>query len=179
MSGMLSPLLKTSFLPVLVSVVAVGLTGCAGTGGGGSAVWQEGTAGSMGTPLPARSESEVPGGFAGPTVSRSNFEPIYFSLDSFNVPGSEQPKLTSAVTTLKNSQDRLIIAGFTDERGTEEYNRALGARRAQTVRDYLTTEGIASNRLDAVSFGEELPASTGDGESAWAKNRRVELGLVR
>lgn len=177
---MLLPLPKNLRLPLLLTLAALSLTGCAGTGGGGgSAVWQEGEGGSLGTPLPSRSESGVPGGFAGPTVSRSDFEPIYFSYDSYSLPGSEQAKLTSAITTLKNSQDRLIIAGFTDERGTEEYNRALGARRSQTVRDYLSAEGIAPSRLDAVSFGEELPATTGGGESAWAKNRRVELGLVR
>jgi peptidoglycan-associated lipoprotein len=73
----------------------------------------------------------------------------------------------------------IIIAGFTDERGTEEYNRGLGERRAQAVRDALIGMGVNGARLQTVSFGEDMPADPGSGEEAWAKNRRAEFGVVR
>jgi peptidoglycan-associated lipoprotein len=73
----------------------------------------------------------------------------------------------------------LIIAGFTDERGTEEYNRGLGERRALAVREALISQGISGGRIQTVSFGEEMPANPGSGEAAWAANRRAEFGVVR
>ncbi len=174
---------------LLLSACCVIFGACTTPGGSGGYVWKEGESTlivdadeptGIGSPLPSRTQAAVPGGYSGPSVSDSEFEPIYFNYDSFAIPQSEISKLTSAVTQLKNSDDRLIVAGFTDDRGTEEYNRALGSKRAQSVRDYLVSSGgISSGRIDTVSFGEDLPAVTGSGESVWAKNRRAELGLVR
>ena len=67
------------------------------------------------------------------------------------------------------------LEGHTDERGTREYNMALGERRANAVRDYMVANGIASYRIESVSYGEERPVAYGSGESNWAQNRRVEL----
>jgi peptidoglycan-associated lipoprotein len=69
------------------------------------------------------------------------------------------------------------VQGNCDERGTEEYNLALGKRRAEAAKQYLVDLGIPAQRLSTVSFGEENPASPGQGESAWAKNRRVDFIL--
>ena len=73
----------------------------------------------------------------------------------------------------------IIIAGFTDERGTPEYNRGLGERRAQAVREAVMHAGGNAQHLQTVSFGAELPADSGSSESAYAKNRRAEFGVVR
>ena len=79
---------------------------------------------------------------------------------------------------MKSSSSEIIIAGFTDERGTAEYNRGLGDRRAGAVRESLIAEGAEANRIQTVSFGSEMPANDGHSESAWAKNRRAEVGVV-
>ena len=68
---------------------------------------------------------------------------------------------------------RLRVAGHADERGTREYNLALGERRATVVRSYLAASGVAGERLDTVSYGKERPAVVGSNEAAWAKNRRA------
>jgi peptidoglycan-associated lipoprotein len=80
---------------------------------------------------------------------------------------------------MRSNPNTVILAGFADERGTEEYNRGLGERRAQSVRTYLISLGISPARLQTVSFGEELPADPGHNESAWARNRRVKIGVLR
>ncbi len=73
----------------------------------------------------------------------------------------------------------IIIAGFTDERGTAEYNRGLGERRAGAVRESLISQGVDGNRIQTVSFGLEMPADPGHEEAAWAKNRRTEIGVTK
>ena len=80
---------------------------------------------------------------------------------------------------MKEGSAQIIIAGFTDERGTEEYNRGLGDRRAGAVRESLISQGIDGSRIQTVSFGLEMPADSGHTEAAWAKNRRAETGVVR
>ena len=80
---------------------------------------------------------------------------------------------------MKSMSQTVIIAGFTDERGTEEYNRGLGEKRAQSVRDALISKGVSGGRIQTVSFGEEMPADSGNNESAWAMNRRAEFGVVK
>jgi len=80
---------------------------------------------------------------------------------------------------MKGASNTLIIAGFTDERGTPDYNRGLGERRAQAVREALIRAGVDAEKIQTVSFGAEMPAATGGGESAWGKNRRAEFGVVR
>jgi peptidoglycan-associated lipoprotein len=79
---------------------------------------------------------------------------------------------------MKSGRNNVILAGFTDERGTPEYNRGLGERRAQAARSYLLSLGVPPARIQTVSFGQEMPVDPGHSESAWAKNRRVETGVV-
>ncbi len=129
-----------------------------------------------GTPLPDRIDGSS---FLGGNVDRSQFPPIYFAYDSYSISGSEAGKLQNVAQTLMSGGNDVIIAGFTDERGTEEYNRSLGERRAQAVRQNLIGLGVPPSKLQTVSFGEELPANPGSGESAWAQNRRAEFGVLR
>ena len=82
-------------------------------------------------------------------------------------------------SALKGSSDSVIVAGFTDERGTAEYNRGLGERRAQAVRQALMGQGLPNGRIQTVSFGSEMPVAAGSGEAAWAKNRRAEFGVAK
>lgn len=129
-----------------------------------------------GTPLPERQEGVS---FTGSNVDKSQFQPIYFGFDSSDVSSAESGKLESVAQFLKSSRRSVIVAGFTDERGTEEYNRGLGERRAQAVRNWLISNGANAASIQTVSFGEEMPANSGSGEAAWAQNRRAEIGVVK
>jgi peptidoglycan-associated lipoprotein len=129
-----------------------------------------------GTPLPARQEGVS---FFGNNVVKGQFAPIYFGYDSATIADSESLKLQRIASAMKSERKNVILAGFTDERGTEEYNRALGERRAETVRNSLISLGVSPASLQTVSFGLEMPADPGHDEAAWAKNRRVETGVVR
>ena len=73
----------------------------------------------------------------------------------------------------------MIVAGFTDERGTADYNRALGEKRAGAVREALIADGVDPASVQTVSFGAEMPVDPASNESAWAKNRRGEFGITR
>ena len=129
-----------------------------------------------GTPLSQRQEGVS---FFGNNVNRSQFQPVYFAFDSFEIQPSETEKLRQIASFMKGASNNIILAGFTDERGTEEYNRGLGERRAQAARNYLISLGVSGSRIQTVSFGLEMPADPGHNEGAWAKNRRVETGVVR
>ena len=129
-----------------------------------------------GTPLPDRLEGA---NFFGSNVTRGQFSPVYFGYDSISISDSESGKVQEVASAMKSMSQTLIIAGFTDERGTEEYNRGLGEKRAQAVRDALIAKGVSGGRIQTVSFGEEMPADPGNSEAAWAKNRRAEFGVVK
>jgi peptidoglycan-associated lipoprotein len=130
------------------------------------------------TPLGERFEGDA--NFFSNTVAKGQFSPVYFGYDSYAVSPAESSKVQQVVTALKDStSSRLIIAGFTDERGTQEYNRGLGERRAQAVRQSLIDAGINSDRIQTVSFGSEMPADPASNEQAWALNRRAEFGIVK
>jgi peptidoglycan-associated lipoprotein len=104
---------------------------------------------------------------------------IYFDLDKSVVKSSEMPKVEAVAARLKAEGGKAVkVEGHCDERGTEEYNRALGERRALAVREALITLGIAADRVDTISFGEDKPAVPGHDEAAWAKNRRGEFILL-
>ena len=129
-----------------------------------------------GTPLPERQEGVS---FFGANVDRHQFQPIYFDFDSQAIRSSETGKIQQVADFMKGSSSQIIIAGFTDERGTAEYNRGLGDRRAGAVRERLISEGVDGGRIQTVSFGLEMPADSGHNEAAWARNRRAEVGVVR
>jgi len=104
---------------------------------------------------------------------------IYFDYDSTVVKASERGKLQKIADYLKeNSGKRLMLAGHADVRGTPEYNRGLGERRAQSVREYLVGLGVPAGSLFTISYGSERPAVEGSSEDAYSKNRRVAPGVI-
>jgi outer membrane protein OmpA-like peptidoglycan-associated protein len=108
-----------------------------------------------------------------------NAETIYFAFDSSTIPGQEQGKLTQVADWMKaNPGHSLFLAGHADKRGTPEYNRALGERRALSVREYLVGLGLPAGVLYTNSYGSDRPAVEGDTEEAYAKNRRVQVGII-
>ncbi|HEY5912096.1 MAG TPA: OmpA family protein [Verrucomicrobiae bacterium] len=104
---------------------------------------------------------------------------IYFAFDSSVVRPAEKSKAAKVADYLKgNASNALEVDGHCDERGTEEYNRALGERRALAVREELVRLGVDASRVVTKTFGKDMPADTGHNEAAWAKNRRGEFILL-
>jgi peptidoglycan-associated lipoprotein len=101
---------------------------------------------------------------------------VYFDFDKSDIKDEAKPVLDAHASYLASHPDvHVTLEGNTDERGTREYNMALGERRAKAVYQYLTLQGVAPSQLKIISYGEERPAALGHDESAWSKNRRVEL----
>ena len=104
---------------------------------------------------------------------------VYFDLDSYSVRPEAQPRLDAQAAWLaRYPQVTVRIEGNADERGTREYNLALGARRAEAVRTYLIQRGVPAGRIDTISFGKERPIAEGSSESAWAQNRNAHTAIV-
>jgi len=115
-----------------------------------------------------------------PRLSRSQVDEmminVYFGFDEYDLTEDTRRVLQSNADVLQNNRDfSVVIEGHCDERGTIEYNLALGEKRARAVRDYLVSLGLSPSRLRIVSFGEERPADRGRTESAWSQNRRAEF----
>ena len=105
-------------------------------------------------------------------------EHVYFDFDSATLSPVAQDVLRRKAEFLRdNPTVAVTVEGHCDERGTNEYNLALGERRAESVRSYMVDLGVASNRMTAISYGEERPVDTGHTEEAWAKNRRAQFGI--
>ncbi len=101
---------------------------------------------------------------------------VYFDFDSYSVKSEYQATLQAHANYLKANKDRKIrIEGNTDERGTTEYNLALGQRRSEAVRKSLTLLGVSDSQIEAVSFGKEKPKADGSNEAAWKENRRADI----
>jgi peptidoglycan-associated lipoprotein len=101
---------------------------------------------------------------------------VYFEYDSSQLTPAARDQLAQLAEWLRTRPDaRVRIEGHTDERGTDEYNLALGERRAHAIRDHLVRLGVNPASLSTISYGEERPAAPGSGEDAWAQNRRGEL----
>lgn len=167
-------------LVLLVAVMASsGMVGCKKKPKGGSGLAGGDFGGAMG-PLDGEG---VYGSLMNPDelqVVASQFQAVYFEYDSSQVAGSERSKLESVAEYLRgNPSVGLIVEGHCDERGSNEYNLALGERRAQAVRAYIIGLGIAADRIKTVSYGEEQPAAFGHDESAWRQNRRAQFSLFQ
>lgn len=101
---------------------------------------------------------------------------VYFAFDKSTVPSAAFGALKAHARHLKSNDDaRVRLAGHTDERGTREYNVALGERRAKAVQKYLRLQGVSSDQMETVSYGEEKPAREGTSDMDYAHNRRVEI----
>jgi peptidoglycan-associated lipoprotein len=104
---------------------------------------------------------------------------VYFDLDSYEVRSDAYPRLDAQVAWLQRyPQVTVRIEGNADERGTREYNLALGARRAESVRTYLVSRGVSAARIDTISYGKERPIAAGSNEEAWARNRNAHTAIV-
>ena len=120
-----------------------------------------------------------PDSFIGKTETRLESSVIYFDFDSYSVKPSELPKIVTVAEKMTEIDGSLMrVEGHCDERGTEEYNRALGERRALSIRDVLVQQGISPTRITTESWGEDRPATEGETESAFAENRRGEFVLL-
>ena len=104
---------------------------------------------------------------------------VYFGFDEYTVQSKYQKMLSAHASYLKaNPNQKIIIQGNTDDRGTAEYNLALGQRRSDAVRKSLNLMGVSDNQMEAVSFGKEKPKAEGDNETAWAENRRADIVYI-
>ncbi len=105
---------------------------------------------------------------------------VYFGFDDYTLTGEAQSSLQGLGEHLKANQGAVVqVEGHCDERGSIEYNLALGERRAQSVKNYLVQLGVDAARLSTISYGEEKPAVEGHDEAAWAKNRRAEFTVTK
>ena len=101
---------------------------------------------------------------------------IYFDFDKSDVhPEDRDIIIAHAKYLVQNPDKKVVLEGNTDERGTREYNIALGERRAKSVSQLMQLQGVAKSQIDVVSYGEERPVALGHDESAWHQNRRVEI----
>lgn len=104
---------------------------------------------------------------------------VYFEYDSEQLTTDAEQRLQTKISILRaNPTLRVRVEGHADERGSTEYNLALGQRRAETVKSYLQTYGIDASRIETLSYGEERPAVEGSSESAWQRNRRAEFAIT-
>lgn len=109
-----------------------------------------------------------------------DFVPVYFGFDASQLAPTELAKVEAVAQHLQAKPDRVvIIEGNCDERGSNEYNLSLGELRAIAIRDYLVSLGIAAQRVQTKSYGEEKPAIAGHNEGAWSKNRRGEFAVFQ
>ena len=100
---------------------------------------------------------------------------IYFDFDEYTIKSSYQALLQLHAEYLKSSKAHMFVEGNTDERGTAEYNLALGQRRSEAVKKALTSLGVPNNQIEAISFGEEKPKDSSTGDKAWRENRRADI----
>jgi peptidoglycan-associated lipoprotein len=150
--------------------MAAGAGGAAGTGAGGAgAAGGAGMAGATGTTIPSLPSPKE-------FVESAALRDVFFDFDRYDVRGGDKATLDDNAKWLKSNQSALLlIEGHADERGTNEYNLALGERRAKATRDYLVSVGIEAGRITVISYGEERPGCTEKAEPCWAKNRRAHF----
>lgn len=131
------------------------------------------------TPMPTQA-GPVAGSQAHFANAMGGRDVIYFDTDQFNIDSEDAAALrTQAEYMLQYTSARATIEGHADERGTREYNLALGERRANSARNYLISLGVPEARLRVVSYGEERPAVTASNEQAWARNRRAVTVMMQ
>ena len=159
---------RWAFAALAVATLA---TGCASSGGGDEATAASTDfAGDSGAG-PADATTEAPTGL----------EAVYFDFDSASIRSDQRSTLQANTGAINQNAawKTVVLEGHCDERGSEEYNLALGERRANSVKQYLVDSGVSGARIDTVSFGESKPAVQGHDESAWKWNRRVEFSAIR
>jgi peptidoglycan-associated lipoprotein len=143
-----------------------GAGGASGSGAGGAGAGGGAATGTTIPSLPSPKEF----------VESAALRDVFFDFDRYEVRAGDKGTLDENAKWLKSNQSALLlIEGHTDERGTNEYNLALGERRAKATRDYLVSVGIDEGRITVISYGEERPVCTDKTEACWAKNRRAHF----
>jgi peptidoglycan-associated lipoprotein len=128
------------------------------------------------TPPPPSEEAPPPPPPSGDTGEKLALEDAFFDYDDFSLRQDAKTALERDGKFLeKNASTKVVIEGHCDERGSVEYNLALGEKRARAAKDYLVSYGVSGGRLTTISYGKERPFDPGHDESAWAKNRRAHL----
>ena len=150
------------------------------SGGGGTTATQPGTSGGGTTSSGVGTGTQSPTSTARPAIrdfaADSNLGDIYFDFDKYDIRQTDTRTLDGNAQWLKSNPNHLVlIEGHCDERGTNEYNLALGERRAKSTMNYLVSQGVQANRITIISYGEERPACTDKNEQCWAKNRRAHF----
>ena len=138
----------------------------------------------MADPTPRATPDEFSSGPVedpGPDVSPvPELQTVYFDYDRATIRDDQKATLRANAGAIRaGSWSTVVIEGHCDERGSEEYNLALGERRANAVKQYLIDSGVSTSRVDTVSFGEASPSVRGHTESAWSQNRRSEFRVVQ
>lgn len=123
---------------------------------------------------PVTPQGPTPGSQADFAAQMMGQDTIYFETDRFNIDATDQAALAAqAQWLMKYPTKRLTVEGHADERGTREYNLALGERRANAAKNYLVSLGVETGRITTVSYGKERPVALGSDEESWARNRRA------
>ncbi len=168
--------LRSPFMAIMGLVFVVALSSCSKK----EVVSDEPLMNPSDTSGSATGEGVVETGNAGDAgMAASELQTVYFAFDSYSLSGETKAQLKSNLSWLKaNSTAKVQIEGHCDEKGTVEYNMALGDRRANAVKNFLVKAGIEKDRIDTISYGKERPADSGHDEAAWSKNRRAIFILL-
>lgn len=159
---------QSSTTKILLSLALSGfvLAGCAST--------TEGTSSSSSSTSSSAASSSSSANATKAYLVENVGDRVFFATDQASLSGTARATLRNQAAWLsQNPNVRLTIEGHADERGTRDYNLALGARRANAVRDFLMSEGVSGSRLQTISYGKERPVSLCSEESCWSKNRRT------
>jgi peptidoglycan-associated lipoprotein len=129
------------------------------------------------TPSPAAPSTAAPATPPAPSefTATANLKDVFFDFDKYNIRPNDAKTLDSNATWLKSNNNLVLIEGHCDERGTNEYNLALGERRAKATMNYLVAQGVQANRITIISYGKERPTCTEHSEACWAQNRRAHF----
>ena len=170
-----SPSIPSTLLLLIPTALVMGLFGCAtsskddgSAGGTGSEFSDAGATASSGEGASA----DTPKGWKDPGM-------VHFAFDRSEITEADVPVLKDVAAQVNDLGIKIVISGYTDDRGTEEYNLALGERRAAAARRYLENLGVPASQMTIVSYGELRPLQRGNNEEAWAMNRRAQFAPLQ
>ncbi len=173
----ISPTQSTRIVLTLLIALVIGIAGCASDGDEAApeAPPETGSEFSDAGATAATPEREVVEDATVSAAIEFSVDPVYFEYDSAALGGGTTSELSGIAATLNDTGLSIVLSGHCDARGSEEYNLALGERRASGVRRYLKNLGVPMRQMTIVSYGEIRPAAQGMTEDAWSLNRRVEF----
>jgi peptidoglycan-associated lipoprotein len=163
---------RTALFVVVAAAFLAVLNGCAKKQ---AAVMEEPTTQTTPPPTPPPAPPSEP--VENPDAWMSKIKDVFFDYDKYDLRADARQVLSDDAQMLKDHSAKLVLEGHCDERGTDEYNLALGQRRADAVKNYLADLGVSPASMSTVSYGEERPFAQGHDEAAWAQNRRVHFLL--